>query len=130
MAKHVRIGVVGAGFAAHFHLASYAKVYGEDFEIHGIYGRNRDKSAHLAKEFKIAKVYDTYEQMLADKEIDVCDLVVANYMHIPLAIQAANAGKHAKLLLLAAPAAEPYYPHIGFTHHPQAWMLGPDERVR
>ena len=32
MAKHVRIGVVGAGFAAHFHLASYAKVYGEDFE--------------------------------------------------------------------------------------------------
>lgn len=39
-------------------------------------------------------------------------------------------GKHAKLLLLAAPAAEPYYPHIGFTHHPQAWMLGPDERVR
>lgn len=42
----------------------------------------------------------------------------------------ALAGKHAKLLLLAAPAAEQYYPHIGFTHHPQAWMLGPDERVR
>jgi predicted N-acetyltransferase YhbS len=39
-------------------------------------------------------------------------------------------GKQTKLLLLAAPAAEPYYPHIGFTHHPQAWMLGPDERVR
>ena len=42
----------------------------------------------------------------------------------------ALAGNHAKLLLLAAPAAEKYYPHIGFTHHPQAWMLGPDERVR
>jgi predicted N-acetyltransferase YhbS len=42
----------------------------------------------------------------------------------------ALAGKHAKLLLLAAPAAEPYYPHVGFTHHPQAWMLGPDERVK
>ncbi len=39
-------------------------------------------------------------------------------------------GKHAKLLLLAAPAAEKYYPHVGFTHHPQAWMLNPDERVR
>ena len=39
-------------------------------------------------------------------------------------------GKHAKLLLLAAPAAEPYYPHVGFTRHPQAWMLGPDERVK
>ena len=41
----------------------------------------------------------------------------------------ALAGPHAKLLLLAAPAAEKYYPRIGFTHHPQAWMLGPDERV-
>jgi len=39
-------------------------------------------------------------------------------------------GRHAKLLLLAAPAAEEYYPRIGFTRHPQAWMLGPDERVR
>jgi predicted N-acetyltransferase YhbS len=29
------------------------------------------------------------------------------------------------LLLLAAPAAEKYYPHIGFKHHPQAWMLQP-----
>jgi predicted N-acetyltransferase YhbS len=39
-------------------------------------------------------------------------------------------GKDAKLILLAAPAAEQYYPHIGFTRHPQAWLLGPDERVR
>jgi len=42
----------------------------------------------------------------------------------------ALAGKHAKLILLAAPAAEQYYPHIGFTHHPQAWMLNPDDRIR
>jgi predicted N-acetyltransferase YhbS len=41
-----------------------------------------------------------------------------------------EAGKHAKLLLLAAPAAEKYYPHVGFTHHPQAWMLNPDDRVK
>lgn len=27
------------------------------------------------------------------------------------------------LLLLAAPAAERYYPHIGFEHHSQAWLL-------
>jgi predicted N-acetyltransferase YhbS len=40
------------------------------------------------------------------------------------------AGRHAKLVLLAAPAAEQYYPRIGFTKHPQAWTLGPDERLR
>jgi GNAT superfamily N-acetyltransferase len=42
----------------------------------------------------------------------------------------ALAGRHAKLILLAAPAAEQYYPHVGFTHHPQAWILGPDDRVK
>jgi predicted N-acetyltransferase YhbS len=39
-------------------------------------------------------------------------------------------GKDAKLILLSAPAAEQYYPRVGFTRHPQAWILGPDERVR
>ena len=94
MAKRVRIGILGSGFAAHFHLASYEKVYGEDFEIRGLFGRTRDKAAHLAKEFEVPKVYDSIEQMLADKEIDVVDLVVPNYLHVPLAVQAAEHGKH------------------------------------
>jgi len=29
----------------------------------------------------------------------------------------------AKIILLAAPKAVDYYPHIGFTHHPHAWIL-------
>lgn len=39
------------------------------------------------------------------------------------------AAPQAKLLLLAAPAAEKYYPHVGFTQFPQAWMLKPEERI-
>jgi predicted N-acetyltransferase YhbS len=31
-------------------------------------------------------------------------------------------GAQTMLLLLAAPAAQDYYPHIGFQHHPQAWI--------
>jgi ribosomal protein S18 acetylase RimI-like enzyme len=33
-------------------------------------------------------------------------------------------GEHCKLILLAAPAAFDYYPKIGFTQHPSAWVLG------
>lgn len=40
-----------------------------------------------------------------------------------------QAAPRASLILLAAPAAEPYYPHIGFTHHPQAWILRPGDNV-
>ena len=39
------------------------------------------------------------------------------------------AAPQAKLLLLAAPAAEKYYPHVGFEHMPQAWWLKPDQRI-
>lgn len=40
------------------------------------------------------------------------------------------AAPDAKLLLLAAPAAEKYYPHIGFEHFPQAWMLRSANELR
>ncbi len=94
MAKHVRIGVVGAGFAGHFHCASYGKVCGEDFEILGVFDVAKDKAGHLAKDFEIKKVYDTFDALLADKEIDVVDLVVPNNLHVPLAVKAAQAGKN------------------------------------
>lgn len=35
----------------------------------------------------------------------------------------ARLGPRCSLILLSAPAAVAYYPHIGFQHHPQAWML-------
>lgn len=36
-------------------------------------------------------------------------------------------GEGCTLVLLAAPAAEEYYPRIGFRHHPQAWILSPGD---
>lgn len=41
----------------------------------------------------------------------------------------AELGDNALIVLLAAPAAESYYPHVGFTHHPQAWILHPSSRI-
>lgn len=37
------------------------------------------------------------------------------------------AAPQAKIVLLAAPAAVDYYPHVGFRQHPQAWLLDPDD---
>jgi predicted N-acetyltransferase YhbS len=33
-------------------------------------------------------------------------------------------GPNAKIVLLAAPGAVGYYPHVGFTRHDSAWILG------
>jgi GNAT superfamily N-acetyltransferase len=40
-----------------------------------------------------------------------------------------DASAPATIILLAAPAAEQYYPHIGFSHHPQAWRLLADGKL-
>jgi predicted N-acetyltransferase YhbS len=39
------------------------------------------------------------------------------------------AAPNAQIILLAAPAAQEYYPRVGFTHHPQAWVLKPEEKI-
>lgn len=35
-------------------------------------------------------------------------------------------GEHVALILLAAPAAQQYYPHIGMDRHDSCWILPPD----
>ncbi len=39
-------------------------------------------------------------------------------------------GRPARVILLAAPKAVTYYPHTGFTQHPSAWTLDPDDPIR
>lgn len=36
----------------------------------------------------------------------------------------------AAIILLAAPKAVEYYPHIGFSQHPSAWTLMPGETIK
>ena len=96
MSGKVRIGIVGAGFAAHFHLASYAKVVGQDFEIVAICdsGSGSNKARALADQFGVAKAYNSIDALLADPEVDVVDICVPNHLHMSLSARAAAAGKH------------------------------------
>ncbi len=41
-----------------------------------------------------------------------------------------EAGDPATVILLAAPKAVDYYPHIGMHPHPSCWILKPDESIR
>lgn len=38
-------------------------------------------------------------------------------------------GPNASIILLAAPAAQEYYPKIGMKHHPSAWVLRPGMKI-
>jgi predicted N-acetyltransferase YhbS len=40
------------------------------------------------------------------------------------------AGDDVRIVLLSAPQAVNYYPHVGFTQHLSAWTLGPNENLK
>lgn len=46
------------------------------------------------------------------------------------AITQAQLGPYCKLILIAAPAADSYYKHIGYAPNPRCWVLDRDQRIR
>lgn len=90
--KKLRIGMVGAGNIAKTHLDAYKKV--ENAEIVAICDINPETLAETAKIYGIEKTYATEAEMLANEELDACDVAVWNCSHAECSIMALNAGKH------------------------------------
>ncbi len=90
----LNVGMVGAGFAARFHTESLRRVHGLDVEVIGVISHRSQSAAAFAEQMRIPRVYGAFEEMLADDAVDVVDLCVPTYLHLPMTRQAAQAGKH------------------------------------
>ena len=77
MQRPLGIGIIGSGFAAHFHLASHQKIYGGRFTISAIASRNHQSASRLAERFGIPSVLSTAEAVLQDPSIDIVDISAA-----------------------------------------------------
>jgi len=62
--------------------------------IGAIASRNLEKAQTTADQFEIPRAYGSYEELLADAEIDAVYIPLPNHMHVPYAIKALEAGKH------------------------------------
>ena len=62
--------------------------------VTAIASRNREKAEKAARELGIEKAYGSYEELLADPEVDVIYNPLPNHLHVPWSIRAAEAGKH------------------------------------
>lgn len=62
--------------------------------IQALATRSPDNAQAVASENKIPRVYDHYEAVLADPEIDAVYIPLPNDMHHPWTIKALSAGKH------------------------------------
>jgi predicted dehydrogenase len=63
-------------------------------EFAAIASRDKRKAEDAAAKFGISKAYGSYEELLADPEIDAIYNPLPNHLHVPWTIRAAEAGKN------------------------------------
>lgn len=89
--KTVKIGIVGARFAAGFHLESYRQLTAAGAEVVGVYSKTRQSREAFARRHKI-RPFDSFDALA--REVDVVDLCVPGALHEPFCIRAAELGRH------------------------------------
>ena len=62
--------------------------------VEGIASRSEVKAKEAADKLGISKYYGSYEELLADEEIDAIYNPLPNHLHVPLTLKALEAGKH------------------------------------
>jgi predicted dehydrogenase len=67
---------------------------GQWSEITAIASRDGKKAESVARKLRIPKAYWSYEDLLADPDIEAIYIPLPNHLHVPWSIKAAEAGKH------------------------------------
>ena len=135
MGKKIKWGILGSAHIATEHVipAMLSCQYGE---VYAIASRSTEKAQNIAEQFGIPEFYGSYEELLADKEVDAIYIPLPNHLHVQWAIKALEADKHVlveKPVGLSSKEAERLlqetkkYPHLKvmeafmYRHHPQ-WI--------
>jgi len=88
--KTVRVGIVGAGFAARYHVECLRRVYGLDAVIAGVTSLRRESRESFGAAHGIA-VYEDIGRMIP--HVDVLDVCSPPYAHAEAIMAAAGAGR-------------------------------------
>jgi predicted dehydrogenase len=89
----VRWGVLGAASIA-IRKVIPGMQKGEWSEVTAIASRDLLKAEDAAHKVGIAKAYGSYEELLADPDVEAIYNPLPNHLHVPWSIKAAEAGKH------------------------------------
>src|SRR5216684_5533067 len=93
MSKKMQWGVLGvASIAVRKVIPGMQKCH--RCEIAAIASRDLTKAQAAARNLAIPKAYGSYEDLLADPEIEAIYNPLPNHLHVPWSIKAAEAGKH------------------------------------
>jgi predicted dehydrogenase len=92
MDRLLRVGVVGCGWAAYWHMASMRKI--GNVKVVAICDKNKALARRVAKNLGIGGYYADLPEMLGKEKMDVVDICSPPQTHPALATQAMAAGCH------------------------------------
>lgn len=92
MAKTLKVGVIGVGGIARTHFPGWKESPLAEIVALSDVVPETLKAAGQAQ--GVTKLYDKFEDLMADPDIDIVDICTPNMYHAPLAVAALEAGKH------------------------------------
>ena len=87
----VRLGVIGVGQIGNHHLDNYAEIDGAD--VVAIADIDDAEGQRVTSQYGIPHVYTDFRQLLARDDIDAVDVCLHNNYHMPVTVEALQAGK-------------------------------------
>jgi predicted dehydrogenase len=91
--EKLRLGVIGAAHIYASRIAAQLLKADSLVEPYGVASRDGDKAKQYARRWGFKTSYDSYEALLADKNIDFVYIPLPNHLHIEYIKKAADAGK-------------------------------------
>jgi predicted dehydrogenase len=88
---HLGTAIAGTGFIAPVHLEALRRLARP---VIGILGSSPEKSRTAAQTLDVPKAYESYEELLADREVGVVHVASPNRLHFKQCRLALAAGKH------------------------------------
>ena len=93
MGKKIKVGILGLGRAGRFMHAPELALFPDFYELTAGCDHAADRRENLPEQFKNAKIYSDYADMLKDPDVEMVTVATRNADHTPHALQALEAGK-------------------------------------
>ncbi|MFB3829585.1 MAG: Gfo/Idh/MocA family protein [Bryobacteraceae bacterium] len=93
MERKVKAGIIGSGFEADIHAASFRNI-GEVAEVAAVASPSPGHAEALARRYGIPRFFRDYREMLREPDIEMVTIAAPNRLHAQMTADIAAAGKH------------------------------------
>jgi predicted dehydrogenase len=90
----LRVGIVGARFAASLHAVNYRPLRPARVELTAVCARTEAQARAFAEHHDVPNVFTDFRRLVESPDVDVVDVCATTDVHHEVAIAAAEAGKH------------------------------------